>query len=296
MELFSNQPTLFVGDFNAKSSFWSSEDEEDNTNERGHWFLDKIISHEYSLLNDPSEGPTFESNIGSSYIDLSFASAAFFKIFDYKWNIAQSLRSDSDHHTIVINIMLKTQLQSSFTESDNLSRLFPQLTHISEIQNLDLNKTNFNELSFELSKHLPISKNFKNDKDIDDFVCDWINAKHLSIVNSTPKNTISDTKPYWWDKEVESIHKRKTYHCDKRSMSRLKKLGKTIKINESFIINLYDPKSSSCGKSYVKMLNIIMIFHTKLSLTKYNGSNRLVKFNFRMVNTPKLLMNPHLQC
>lgn len=113
MELFSNQPTLFVGDFNAKSSFWSSEDEEDNTNERGHWFLDKIISHEYSLLNDPSEGPTFESNIGFSYIDLSFASVAFFKIFDYKWNIAQSLRSDSDHHPIVINIMLKAQLQSS---------------------------------------------------------------------------------------------------------------------------------------------------------------------------------------
>ena len=48
-------------------------------------------------------GPTNEARSGKSYVDLTFVSASFTKLFEYERKINHSLNSDSDHHPIIID-------------------------------------------------------------------------------------------------------------------------------------------------------------------------------------------------
>ena len=107
---YANKPTLFLGDFTAKSKAWSPENS-DHNDARGLWLFDLLVEHDYLVLNDYEQGPTYDARSGTSYIDVAFGSLSFCQTCDCVWNIAKFINSTSDHNPIEIEITSRRQAQ-----------------------------------------------------------------------------------------------------------------------------------------------------------------------------------------
>lgn len=65
---YSNKNNILVGDFNTKHPLWGGH----RADSRGDILLDFINNHDFTILNEPSSQPTFDSVSGQSWIDLLF--------------------------------------------------------------------------------------------------------------------------------------------------------------------------------------------------------------------------------
>lgn len=209
IQKYSDKPCLFVGDFNAKSRIWNF-DPVSAENERGDWLLSQIIHNCYSVLNDTDQGPTFSSHIGSSSVDISFANRSFFDLFEYSWQIDNTLNCDSDHRPIILQISSKSLSCDNLNSNDLSSTLFNDFPFLKTIQNYNLNKINETIFKECFSSKLNVLPSLNSKMEIDTFVRDWINAVHFSTIQSSITKQQLSSKPYWWDDEINRKHKKKS--------------------------------------------------------------------------------------
>ena len=82
----ANIPLLVIGDFNSRAYEWGDSECRPN----GRRALNLIFDNNMTVLNDPDQGPTFETNNGSSYIDLSFANDCLLNRYECEWKLDKS--------------------------------------------------------------------------------------------------------------------------------------------------------------------------------------------------------------
>ena len=101
-------------DSNAHSVLWGSK----TTNARGHNLEDLIFQHGLSLLNE-GNAPTFESGVGTTWIDITLASPQFAtKVRN--WKVEEEMHF-SDHHLISFDVKLQAT-KPELCKSRNLKK------------------------------------------------------------------------------------------------------------------------------------------------------------------------------
>lgn len=146
LQLESNIPNIFMGDFNAKSVMWGPR----SSDHRGNLLEDFLNEYDLVVINEPTSRPTYCSVLGESWIDL-----AFFKNIDigeiHNWEILDEI-SASDHNLMAFILVF---------ESDQISA--PKKWKLK-----NLNWMVFQKKIFELTKNNPVEE--VAPKEIGDYV------------------------------------------------------------------------------------------------------------------------------
>lgn len=208
---YSTLPSIFVGDFNAKSLWWHP----DKYDQRGTLIEDLITSTNFLLLNEIDKGPTFQNSRGhTSYIDLSFISRPLANHFNYNWSILKNLNCTSDHFPICINLTPKPNILTPEGVDYNIP---VELTNILQafqlqaIQSRNLRKLRIEEYK-ECIEQTAINFNphINTTDNLDNFFYSFSELIHNCITQAAPpKTNTTKVNQYWFDDECKSSLERK---------------------------------------------------------------------------------------
>ncbi|XP_055924515.1 uncharacterized protein LOC129956608 [Argiope bruennichi] len=177
---------FLVGDGNIQSELWGP-DRDDIKRKRdfGGPMIDFILYQNLLVWNDSTAGPTFQTNNGRSWIDVTLSTFSFYDRKD-SWQLERSTLSD---HSYIL-FSLAGQVHSP-----------PKQLHIS--------KRKLKQLAMTIVKHykthLDTVQKFKSKDEVDNFIT------HLtSLIHSTCFSSLTNSKPHvvpWWDSTLETQRK-----------------------------------------------------------------------------------------
>lgn len=171
-------PTLIVGDLNSNHQAWGGE----ISDEGGDKVIQYVINNALHILNEKEQGPTFQSNRGKSFIDLSLANHDFYREFA-EWTILD-IHRESDHRYILFSCFTtQPQAEKRLTAKREM-RLIDLISHDQWINSL---------------KHMEIDSVKQLDNIIQRLykkLSDWIDKLSIPVIKN--KKSIK-----WWNTELE---------------------------------------------------------------------------------------------
>ncbi|GBM81847.1 Retrovirus-related Pol polyprotein from type-1 retrotransposable element R1 [Araneus ventricosus] len=177
------------GDVNVRSSLWSPEGEDHRPQDEGGPLIDLILKYNLLVLNDPSSPPTFESRMGSSWIDVTLASLS---LHDWITDWKVVLAGVSDHNYIFFKI------------TNNVVPIPQMSSHLSrrKLQKL----SSIVQASFANAEAQMI--NIKSRSALENWVTKLTNIINSALKVTQPK-THKTLRVPWWDMELE-VQRKKT--------------------------------------------------------------------------------------
>lgn len=193
-----NVPSLFLGDFNARSTRWG--DRRDNNNSD---FVNEIlIDFKPTILNNPSCGPTFSGNRGKSFIDLTLANQLFIDTFSTTWLIDFSIFCISDHHPISISFNYSNN-QTTNPPTENTPTV---LTSLKFLDQLVKTRPKFDIRIFENYWNERCTNSEDDDRDDPDEYCaNLVNQTHSCIIDSAKQKKLIEPLSWWSDSESPQL-------------------------------------------------------------------------------------------
>lgn len=179
--MYSMNPFMFLGDFNAKSTIWGNY----KNDARGNKLVEFINLHSLTVCNDPNSPPTYSSSIGVSWIDLVIVND--FMSADVEVTVLDTI-SNSDHNLLhcEFNIQTATNFVNRKIDIKNVNWM-PTLSNL---------RGWFRENDIE-------------DYDVNDQVKlnDFVERAQDGILNciayvDRPKNRRRRKSAYWWNEKL----------------------------------------------------------------------------------------------
>lgn len=206
---YSSFPLIITGDFNSRSTLFGDV----KTNTRGRLLTRFVQRFGIELINN-NTFPTFETNYGSSLIDLTFANYAAMKLnIVCHWQLCNKFISTSDHKLIHFKI-----------------RFIPASTTTTQRHDIaePLKDYDYSTLQYETLSELFASSQYSTSEDLNHQLTSDINTmqtliKNCSKVKYRTERTASHLN--WWTSDLTAMRKqannlRRTYQ---RSHNELRK-------------------------------------------------------------------------
>lgn len=174
-----NENTLIVGDFNSKNPVWGGR----TLDHRGKVTLDFINKFGLCLLNTPNSIPTFQTNNGTSWIDLTLVSPKLEPQVQ-SWEVLEEF-NNSDHRYIKTELF-RTRIQTT-----------KRLTKMGERKLLE-------ELENDRWLHETSKREITNANQLE-YIVNHLYDKISRLTKKYSKNVNNDSKERkpWWNTELE---------------------------------------------------------------------------------------------
>lgn len=190
---------LLAGDFNSKNEIWGG-----RTDARGEKLAEWIAAEGLQLENDRRQLPTFSSNNGNSYIDITISK----NILVRNWTVDDE-ETLSDHRYITYTVDLEI--------NENKMKVY------------DFANTDWNAVKLEIDKYevLEIHNSAQLDNEAERY-----NEHCRALCNKLIARKVIDTEQnIWWDDEIEQQRRRvnrerREWQTDKMENAREENRGK----------------------------------------------------------------------
>jgi len=207
---------IIGGDMNATSTTWGA----NNTNDRGTILEDFITIHNLTIINDPTQPPTFSTGQGTSYIDVTLAKGNI-SHQTTDWRVLED-QTSSDHNLITFSITKNHNRRPPQSPAQNTARFCTKI----------LNPTSLNHAlthSMNQLQALPL----ETPTEIEAF-SEILEHKIFEICNrQIPRKKQPTSKVKWWTPEL-TTYKRRTYRARRRMQTANNDLERT-ELRRNFI-------------------------------------------------------------
>ncbi|GBL97207.1 hypothetical protein AVEN_84918-1 [Araneus ventricosus] len=258
----SSPNILLAGDANVHSNLWGPEVLDRRRLDEGGPFIDMILQHGLYIWNNPHSIPTFETDRGSSWIDVTLSTSSLYHR-KVEWTLHRTILSD--HNPIVFQVKGLGQSPASPCPPRLSQR---QVTKVAKATQMY-----FHQIEHELAE---ISSRNQ--------LAEWV-TKFTTFIQtagvSTVPSLLDKLKVPWWDSTLE-IQRKKTRALRARFL-------RCRQPRERLLRRMIYKKEQAYYKYLIKSKSRACFNELCLQLTKQNPFQLPYKLAAQKLRSPTLL-------